>query len=148
MREAPPAVIGAAAAAVAPTPFLAVYAVLFIAHGFFHPVQPPDITSTQTGEKIAGVIAAVLLLVMVLTILWFLSGRRRWPLLILQLATVVTSVDFIVDRTTGSPAVPIVLLITAGTSLGLALRPSSSEWVGMGPRLPWRKAADTSEANA
>ena len=87
MREAPPAVIGAVAAGVAPTPFLAVYAVLFIAHGFFHPVQPPDITTTNTGEKIAGVVALALLLVMVLTIFWFLNGRRRWPFVIGQLAT-------------------------------------------------------------
>jgi hypothetical protein len=153
MREAPPAVIGSAAAGVAPTPFLAVYAVLFIAHGFFHPVQPPDITTTQTGEKMAGVIAAVLLLVIVLTIFWFLNGRRRWPFVIGQLATLITSVDFVLDPTTGSPAVPAVLALTSATALVLALLPASSAWVGMQPRLPRRRAerpaaTDTSDAAA
>ena len=42
------AVIGSIAAAVGPLPFLLVYSVIFIAHGFFYPVQPPDITSTRT----------------------------------------------------------------------------------------------------
>jgi hypothetical protein len=143
MREAPPAVIGSAAAGVAPTPFLAVYAVLFIAHGFFHPVQPPDITTTQTGEKIAGVIAAVLLLVMVLTIFWFLNGRRRWPFVIGQLATLVTSVDFVLDPTTGSPAVPLVLALTSATALVLAFVPASWTWIGVQPGLPSRKRTRT-----
>jgi hypothetical protein len=152
-REAPPAVIGSAAAGVAPTPFLAVYAVLFTAHGFFHPVQPPDITTTQTGEKMAGVIAAVLLLVIVLTIVWFLNGRRRWPFVIGQLATLITSVDFVLDPTTGSPAVPAVLALTSAAALVLALLPASSAWVGMQPRLPRRRAerpaaTDTSDAAA
>jgi hypothetical protein len=136
MREAPPAVIGAIAAGVAPTPFLAVYAVLFIAHGFFHPVQPPDITTTRTGEQIAGVIAALLLLVLVLTVFWLLNGRRRWPFAIGQFATLVTSVDFMLDPTTGSPAVPAVLALTSAAALVLAFLPASSAWVGMAPRLP------------
>lgn len=153
MREAPPTVIGAVAAGVAPTPFLAVYAVLFIAHGFFHPVQPPDITTTRTGEQIAGVIAAVLLLVLVLTIFWLLNGRRRWPFAIGQLATLVTSIDFVLDPTTGSPAVPAVLALTAAAALVLAFLPTSSAWVGMQPHLPRRRTAqpatpDTSDATA
>jgi hypothetical protein len=138
MREAPSAVIGSVAAGVAPTPFLAVYAVLFIAHGFFHPVQPPDITTTRAGEQIAGVVAAVLLLVMVVTIFWFLNGRRRWPFVIGQLATLVTSVDFVLDPTTGSPAVPAVLALTSATALVLALLPASWAWAGVHPRLPSR----------
>jgi hypothetical protein len=141
MREAPPAVVGAVAAGVAPTPFLAVYAVLFIAHGFFHPVQPPDITTTRAGEEIAGVIAAMLLLVMVLTIFWFLNGRRRWPFVIGQLATLLTSIDFVLDPTTGSPAVPAVLALTSAAALVLAFLPASSAWVDMRPRLLRRRAA-------
>ncbi|PZS24705.1 MAG: hypothetical protein DLM58_23965 [Pseudonocardiales bacterium] len=152
MREAPPAVIGAAAAGVAPTPFLGVYAVLFIAHGFFHPVQPPDITTTRNGEAAAGVIAALLLLVLVLAIFWFLNGRRRWPFVIGQLATLVTSIDFVLDPTTGSPAVPVVLALTSGTALVLAFLPASWAWFGVRPGLPRRGAksapSQTSDADA
>ncbi|MEP7178784.1 MAG: hypothetical protein ABI775_06825 [Pseudonocardiales bacterium] len=136
MREAPPAVIGAVAAGVAPAPFLAVYAVLFIAHGFFHPVQPPDITTTRTGEQIAGVVAAALLLAVVLTIFWFLNGRRRWPFVVGQFATLVTSIDFVLDPTTGSPAVPVVLALTSATALVLAFLPASWTWIGVQPGWP------------
>jgi hypothetical protein len=139
MREAPPAVIGAVAAGVAPTPFLAVYAVLFISHGFFHPIQPPDITTTNSGEKIAGVIAALLLLVMVLTVFWFLNGRRRWPFAIGQCATLVTAVGFVLDPTTGSPAIPVVLALTSATALVLAFLSTSWTWIGIRPGLPTRK---------
>jgi len=137
MREAPPAVIGSVAAGVGPTPFLAVYAVLFIAHGFFHPVQPPDITTTRSGEATAGVVAAVLLLAMVVSIFWFLNGRRRWPFVIGQLATLATSIDFVIDSSTGSPAVPVVLAVTSATALVLAALPPSWDWVGA--RIPGRK---------
>lgn len=137
MREAPSAVIASVAAGVGPTPFLAVYTVLFIAHGFFHPVEPPDITTTLGGERVAGVIAAALLLAMILTLVWFLNGRRRWPFVIGQLATLVTSVDFIVDSTTGSPAVPAVLALTSAAALICAFLPPSWDWVGA--RLPGSK---------
>lgn len=136
MREAPPIVIGSVAAGVGPTPFLAVYAVLFIAHGFFHPVQPPDITTTRGGEGTAGVIALVLLVAMVVSISWFLNGRRRWPFVIGQLATLLTSIDFVIDSSTGSPAVPAVLGLTSATALVLAALPASWEWVGA--RIPGR----------
>jgi len=143
MREAPPVVIGSVAAGVGPTPFLGVYAVLFMAHGFFRPVQPPDITTTRTGEAVAGVIAAVLLVTVIITIFWFLDGRRRWPFVIGQLATLVTSIDFILDSTKGSPAVPVVLGLTSATALVLAFLPPSWVWVGARPGLPWRAGKPT-----
>jgi len=138
MREAPPVVIGAVAAGVGPTPFLAVYAVLFIAHGFFRPVQPPDITTTRTGEGLAGIIAFAVFLAIIITIFSFLNGRRRWPFVIGQLGTLVTSVDFLIDSTTGSPAVPAVLVLTSATALVLAYLPPSWAWVGA--RIPGRTA--------
>ena len=49
-RDAPPVVIGAVAAGVAPLPFLAVYAVLFISRGTVHPVTPPDVGNSKTTE--------------------------------------------------------------------------------------------------
>ncbi|MEP7179336.1 MAG: hypothetical protein ABI775_09630, partial [Pseudonocardiales bacterium] len=103
------------------------------------PTQPPDITTTNTGEKIAGVIAAVLLLVLVLSIFWFLNGRRRWPFAIGQLATLGTAIDFVLDPTTGSPAIPVVLALTSATALVLAFLSTSWTWVGIRPGLPSRK---------
>jgi hypothetical protein len=142
MPEAPPAVVGSVAASVGPTPFLAVYTVLFVAHGFFYPVQPPDITTTRTGEQVAGVVAAVLLVAVVITIFWFLDGQRRWPFVIGQLATLVTSIDFLLDSTTGSPTVPALLALTSATALVLALLPQSSAYLGTHLRLAARSRAD------
>ncbi len=140
LRDAPPVVTASVAAGVAPTPFLAVYAVLFLAHGFLHPVQPPDITSTRGGEKVAGVITVVLLVAMVITIFWFMNGRRRWPFVVGQLTTLVVCVDFIFDSTTGSPAVPVVLALTSATALTFALLPASGDYVGSRLWLPRRSA--------
>jgi hypothetical protein len=129
MRESPPAVIAAVAAGVAPTPFLTVYAVLFLAHGFLHPVQPPDITTTQAGEAAAGVITSVLLVAMIMTLFWFIDGRRRWPFILGQLATLVTAIRFLIDSTTGAPAVSAVLAVTSAIALLLALLPASGAYV-------------------
>ena len=132
--ETPPAVIGSIALGVGPLPFLAVYAVLFIAHGFVYPVQPPDITGTRAGEGVAGIIAAVLFLVGTVTVFWFLNGNRRWPFVIGQLATLATAVDFTLDKSTGSAAVPVLLVLTSFTALVLASVPTS--WAYMGFRRP------------
>jgi sterol desaturase/sphingolipid hydroxylase (fatty acid hydroxylase superfamily) len=136
-HDTPPVVIGSIAAGVAPLPFLGVYAVLFIAHGFIYPVQPPDITSSQGGEGVAGIIAAVLFVVLILMIWWFLDGRRRWPFVIGQLAVFITSLDFLLDSTKGSPAVPVVLVLTSATALVLAfLAPS---WAHVASTRPARR---------
>jgi hypothetical protein len=135
-------VIGSISLGVGPLPFLAVYAVLFIVHGMFYPVQPPDITSTQSGEAVAGWISFALFCFGVLFLFWFLSGKRRWPFVLGQLATFATSVDFILDSTTGSPAVPSLLVLTSGVSLVLAFLPASWAYVGRrAPGLRRRKAA-------
>jgi hypothetical protein len=138
-HDAPPVVTASVAAGVAPTPFLAVYAVLFLAHGFVHPVQPPDITSTRGGEKVAGIVTVVLLVAMVITIFWFMNGRRRWPFVVGQFATLVVCVDFVLDSTTGSPAVPIVLAVTSATALVFAFFPASADYVGTRIWLPHRR---------
>jgi hypothetical protein len=128
-REAPPAVVGGATAGIAPLPFLAVYAILFISHGSFHPVVPPDITTTKHGELGAGLVALALLILGTVAVLWFMNGRRRWLFVLTQAATFATSVDFILDRTTGSPTLPIILLITSAVALVLALMPQSTAYV-------------------
>jgi hypothetical protein len=126
-REAPPAVIGAVAAGVAPLPFLAVYAVLFIARGTLHPVTPPDIGNSKTAELIAGLIALALFIIGSLAALWLLDGRRRWLFVVCQVALLATSVYFIVDRNSGSPTIPILLGITSLISLVLTMLPTTWE---------------------
>lgn len=136
-RETPPSVIGAVAAAVGPLPFLAVYSVVFIGHGVFYPVEPPDITRTRTGEAIFGFGAVVVALLLIVTIWWFLSGRRRWSFVLAQLAVLATTIAFITDPNTGSPTVPLVLVVTSVAALVLAFLPGSNEHMGseLQPRL-------------
>lgn len=130
-HEAPGPVIGAVALGVAPLPFLVVYSILFIGHGFIYPTQPVDITTTQTGEGIAGIIAVLLAIVGVITVFWLLSGTRRWPFLVSQAATLAAAVDFIVDVTKGSRGVPSLLVLTSVLALVLALLPSSSAYLAV-----------------
>lgn len=127
--EAPPAVVAGTAAGIAPLPFLAVYAVLFISHGSFHPVVPPDITSSRHGELVAGFVALGLFLVEFLAVIWFMNGRRRWLFLLTQAAALGASIYLLSDRTSGSPILPIVLVITSSVALVLALLPQSGEYV-------------------
>ena len=49
--ETPTQAIWSIAAGVGPLPFLAVYSVIFIAHGFIWPVEPPDITTTRPVRR-------------------------------------------------------------------------------------------------
>jgi hypothetical protein len=137
-RETPPSVIGAIAAGVGPLPFLVVYSVIFIGHGVFYPVEPPDITRTRTGEAIAGFLAVFVALVIIMTIWWFLVGRRRWTFVLAQLVVLVTTIAFITDPNTGSATVPLVLVVTSSAALVLSFLRGSNEHMGSTwtPRLP------------
>lgn len=128
-RDTPPAVITSIAAGVAPLPFLAVYSVIFIAHGFFYPVQPPDITHTRGGEAVAGLIAVAIFFVLIFTIWWFLIGRRRWSFLLGQLAVLVATIAFVANPNTGPATVPILLIATSTIALALGLTAQSAEQV-------------------
>jgi hypothetical protein len=129
IRDAPPVVIGSVAAGSAPLPFLAVYALLFIARGTVRPVIPPDVGNSKGDELLAGIVAFVLLVVAILAVYWFLDGRRRWLFLIAQAAVLATSVDFALDASTGARLVPVVLAVTSLIALVLALAPGSWEHV-------------------
>jgi hypothetical protein len=128
-HETPPAVTGAVACGVAPLPLLAVYAVVFLIHGSIHPVHPPDITSSTRGELIAGCIAVALIVVLAFGLLWLLNGKRRWPLAILQLASLATFADFVADPTKGGRLVAAVLVLTSVVSLALMFAPSVWWWL-------------------
>ena len=122
-------VVLAIALGVAPLPFLAIYAVLFIAHGWLHHVIPPDITDSNRGELIAGLIALVLFTVMTLSIASFLNRRRRWFFALGQLATLAASVYLLGNATTGPSGIPILLIITRSVALVISLLPVSRRHV-------------------
>jgi hypothetical protein len=126
-RETPPVVVGAVAAGVAPLPFLAVYAVLFIGRGTIRPVVPPDIGNSKTDELVAGLIALALFLIGCYAVLAFLNARRRWLFVLFEAATLATCIDFLLDETTGPPGIPILLALTSLVALVLAFLPASWE---------------------
>jgi hypothetical protein len=132
VHETPSAVVWAVASGTASLPFLAVYAVLFIVHGGFHKVAPPDITSSARGELYAGIIALVGFVVALIALLWMLNGRRRWPFVIVQLAMLATAIDFILDVTKGGRLVSFVVAVTAFAAVVLAFEPDCWEHVGRG----------------
>ncbi len=142
-REAPPVVVGAVSAGVAPLPFLLVYAVLFIAHGSVHPVVPPDITTTRHGELVAGLIALGMLIVGILSVVWLISGRRRWLFVLDQAGTLGVCIYLIVDRTTGSALLPVLLALASATALVLAVLPSSGRYVARPTRRLFARARST-----
>ena len=126
--ETSPVVLTAVCAAIAPLPFLAVYAVLFIIHAL-HPVGPPDVTTTRTGELIAGVVAAVAFCLVSASVLSFLNQARRWAFVLFQAATLATAVVFLGHRTTGGPAISGLLAATSALAIVLALLPASAAHV-------------------
>ena len=127
--ETSPVVLAAVCTGIAPLPFLAVYAVLFVAHAL-HPIGPPDITNTRTGELVAGVVAFVAFALLAAAVLSYLNQRRRWPFVLLELATLVTTVLFLGDETTGGPAISWLLAATSVAAVVLGLLPASARHVG------------------
>lgn len=128
-RDAPPVVVAAVAAGSVPVPFLGVYAVMFIVHGKFHPVVPPDITSSQNGEFLAGLIALALFVVSFVAVIMMLNGTRRWPFVLVQLADLAGAVDLVADSTRGGGFTAVVLGVAAVVALVLAFLPASHRYL-------------------
>jgi hypothetical protein len=122
-------VVFAIALGVAPLPFLGIYAVLFIAHGWLHHVTPPDITSSNGGELVAGLIALVLFVVVTVSISSFLNRHRRWFFGLCQLATLLASIYLFGTPTTGPSGIPILLILTSAISLAITVLPVSARHV-------------------
>lgn len=140
-RETPSTVVWAVASGTASLPFLAVYAVLFIVHGRFHKVAPPDITNTANGEFVAGIAALAGFLVALVALLWMLNGSRRWPFVLVQLAMLAIAIDFILDDTKGGRFISFIVAGTALVAVVLAFAPDSWEYVGR--RRPSRRRHTT-----
>ena len=146
-RDTPPMVVAAVSAGAVPLPFLAVYSVMFIVHGGFHPVVPPDITTTAHGELAVGIVALVLFVVSFVALLWMLGGTRRWPFVLVQLADLAAAIDLIVDATRGGGVTAYVLGAAALVALVLSFTPQASEYVGR-PRRPRRRRSPLDEPAA
>jgi hypothetical protein len=129
-RESPPAVIGAVAAGTAPLPFLAVYATVFIVHGGFHHVIPPDITRTNDGELGVGFVCFAIFVIGAVTELWMLNGSRRWPFVVVQAGLLGTAIDFMIDPTKGGRAASAVVILTTLIALVLSAHPQAWDHVG------------------
>ena len=134
VRETPSAVVAAVALGTAPLPFLAVYTVLFLVHGTLKPVHPADITSSQTGEAIAGVVTLAVFVVQIIALLWLLNGTRRWPYLVMQAGIGAVAVDLLFDSTASGPVLCLILALTSFAGLGLALTPPA--WAHVGRTMP------------
>jgi hypothetical protein len=143
-NRTPGTVISAVAAGTVVVPFLMVYAFLFIARGAFVNVDQPDITSSRTGETIAGLIALGFLLLVLVGIGRLLNGRGRWLFLLGQSIAVGLSVDFLFDSSTGQPQVPAVVLAGSLVAIVLACLPTSWIWVRLeqAEMAPERQPAD------
>jgi hypothetical protein len=128
-NRTPGTIIGAAAAGTVVVPFLIVYSFLFIARGLFIQVEQPDITSSRTGEAIAGFVAVLFLLLILIGMGRLVNGRDRWVFIAGQAITVAVALDFIIDSSSGQPQVPAVVLLGALTAIVLACVPDSWAWV-------------------
>jgi hypothetical protein len=128
-NRTPGTVMSAVAAGTVVVPFLMVYAFLFIARGAFVDVDQPDVTSSGTGETIAGLIALGFLLLVLVGIGRLLNGRGRWLFLLGQSIAVGLSVDFLFDSSAGQPQVPAVVLAGSLAAIVLACLPTSWAWV-------------------
>jgi hypothetical protein len=128
-EEMPGTAIWAIAAGTAPLPFLLIYSILFVLRGTVVPVSPPDITTTQHGEAVAGVVAFAYLIVIVVGIFRFMSQRGRWLMMASEAACLAICVDLFVDPSSGDPVLPVVIgAASALTLVSCVLRPSW-EWI-------------------
>jgi hypothetical protein len=128
--QTPAAVVGAVAAGTTPLPFLAVYATMFIVHGGFHHVVPPDITGSNRDELLIGIGCAIAFALGTTSIVWLLNRYRRWPFVIVELALLVIAVDFFLDPTKGGRAVSGLVVLSSLLALVLAAHPQSWEHLG------------------
>ncbi|MEO7262275.1 MAG: hypothetical protein ABI047_13630 [Jatrophihabitantaceae bacterium] len=125
----PATVIAAVAAGTAVVPFLIVYSFLFIVRGGFVQVDQPDITSTRSGELIAGLVALAFLIFVLWGMGRLINGWDRWVFLAGQLLTAGVALSLLLDSASGEPQVPAVVLSASVLAATLACLPPSWHWV-------------------
>jgi hypothetical protein len=128
-NRTPGTVIAAVAGGTVVVPFLIIYAALFIARGTFVEISTPDVTSSRTGEAIAGVAALLVLVVVLAGMGRLLNGRGRWLFVTTQCGFAAVAVLLLLDSSSGEPEVPVVVLLGSLAAIALAVVPSSWAWV-------------------
>lgn len=131
-HRTPGTVIAAVSAATVVVPFLMVYAFLFIVRGLFVSVEEPDITSTRSGEAVAGFVALALLIFVFWGMIRLLNGQHRALFWVGQLIVAGGALRLLLDSSSGQPQIPIVVLIAAAGALTLSALPPSTRWVRCG----------------
>lgn len=129
--DAPPIVLGAVAAGTVPTPFLAVYAGLFVLRGLFVKTDQPDVFDSHGLEALAGLGIAVFLVLTVVGLTRFIGGRAPWLFFATQVAVLVASGWLLLDRTSGDPQLPALLLVGSIVALVLGAVLPSLRWTGV-----------------
>jgi len=129
LTRTPATVIGAVAAGTVVVPFLIVYSFLFITRGGFVQVDQPDITSSRSGELMAGVAALCFLIFVLWGMGRLLNGWDRWVFAAGQLLTFGVALDLLLDSASGEPQVPAVVLAASALAMALTCLPPSWHWV-------------------
>jgi hypothetical protein len=68
------------------------------------------------------------------SLLWLLNGRRRWPFVLIQVGLLGTAVDFVLDSTKGGTYISMLVLFTALVAIVTAFHPQA--WDHVGRRAP------------
>ncbi len=145
--DMPGTAVGAIAAATAPLPFLLIYSVLFLVRGTLVPVTPPDVTTTQHGEAVAGLVAFLYLCVIVVGIYRFICQRGRWLMIASEALCLAVCIDFVVNPTSGQPGLPVLIGATSALTLLLSVLRPSWQWIS-GPRAAAAAPSTTQTAAA
>jgi nitrate reductase NapE component len=128
-HRTPGAVIATVAAATVVVPLLMVYSFLFIVRGLFVQVEQPDITSSRSGEAVAGFIALAFLVFVLWGMIRLLNGQHRLVFWAGQLIAAGAAAKFLLDSSSGQPEVPAVVLIAALLALLGSVLPVTTRWV-------------------
>lgn len=127
--DTPNSVIGAVVAGSVVVPFLIVLGFLFIVHGIFVNVDQPDVTDSRQGEAAVGLAIVVMLGFVLFGLNRMLSGRDRWVFLAGQALTFGISLDFVIDRSSGDPLVPAIVMLASLAAIALVFAPDSRGWI-------------------
>jgi len=125
----PGLVIAAVAAATVVVPFLAVYAILFIAHGIFVVPEQPDITTSRHGEAYAGFVVGLFLGLVLWGMNRMLNGANRVVFWLAQAITAGVSGYLLLDNASGERQIPAVVLMASVLALALSAAPPVTRWV-------------------
>ena len=133
MVRTPLPVVLTVALGLAAAPLLWIYAGLLLVHGLIAPVYPPDVGGSLAAETMWGVAALAFAAVLVLGAYRFLQRQGRVLHLLAQLAVLAGCVALLLDPSSGSPTVPLLLgAASVGATIAAVVR-TSRNWIGPDP---------------